>query len=108
MTGVQTCALPISSHQCVALVNDTVGTLMASAYKDPNTAIGLILGTGTNACYMEKLDRVGTWDGDYNEPKQVIINMEWGAFGNNRRLNHIRTKYDEEVDLSSVNPGKQM
>ncbi|CAF1118772.1 unnamed protein product [Adineta steineri] len=94
--------------QCVALVNDTVGTLMACAYKDPNTAIGLILGTGTNACYMEKIGRVGTWDGDYNEPKQVIINMEWGAFGNNNRLNHIRTKYDEEVDLSSVNPGKQI
>ncbi|CAF3861549.1 unnamed protein product [Rotaria magnacalcarata] len=94
--------------KCVALVNDTVGTLMACAYKDQNTAIGLILGTGTNACYMEKIDRVGTWDGDYNEPKQVIINMEWGAFGNNSRLNHIRTKYDEEVDLSSVNPGKQI
>lgn len=94
--------------QCVALVNDTVGTLMACAYRDPNTAIGLILGTGTNACYVEQLDRVGTWDGDYNEPKQVIINMEWGAFGNNNRLNDIRTKYDEEVDLSSVNPGKQI
>ena len=94
--------------KCVALINDTVGTMMTSAYRDPDTAIGLILGTGTNACYMEKLDRVGTWDGDYSEPKQVIINMEWGAFGDNNRLNHIRTKYDEEVDLSSVNPGKQM
>lgn len=82
--------------------------MMAAAHKDPHTAIGLILGTGTNACYMEKLDRVGTWDGKYDEPKQVIINMEWGAFGDNNRLNHIRTKYDEEVDLASVNPGKQM
>ncbi|CAF4250809.1 unnamed protein product, partial [Rotaria sp. Silwood2] len=87
--------------ECVALVNDTVGTLMACAYKNPNTAIGLILGTGTNACYIESLDRIGTWNGDYNEPKQVIVNMEWGAFGNNNRLNHLRTKYDEEVDLSS-------
>ncbi|CAF0973493.1 unnamed protein product, partial [Didymodactylos carnosus] len=93
---------------CVALVNDTVGTLMACAYKDPHTLIGLILGTGTNACYMEQLDKVGTWDGDYNMPKQVIINMEWGAFGDNNKLNHIRTKYDEEVDLSSINPGKQL
>ena len=30
-----------------------------------------VTGTGTNACYMEKLDRVGTWNGDHNEPKQV-------------------------------------
>ncbi|CAF1293884.1 unnamed protein product [Didymodactylos carnosus] len=93
---------------CVALVNDTVGTLMACAYKDPHTSIGLILGTGTNACYMEQLDKVGTWNGDYDEPKQVIINMEWGAFGDNGKLNHIRTKYDEEVDLSSLNPSKQL
>ncbi|CAF4696111.1 unnamed protein product [Rotaria sp. Silwood1] len=94
--------------ECVGLVNDTVGTLMTCAYKNPNTAIGLILGTGTNACYIESLDRIGTWNGDYNEPKQVIVNMEWGAFGNNNRLNHLRTKYDEEVDLSSINPGKQI
>ncbi|CAF0735820.1 unnamed protein product [Adineta steineri] len=94
--------------KCVALVNDTVGTLMACAYKDPATAIGLILGTGTNACYIENLDKVGTWNSDYDEPKQVIINMEWGAFGDNGRLNLIRTKYDEEVDLSSINPGKQI
>jgi len=81
---------------------------MACGYKDQNTTIGLILGTGTNACYMEQLDKVGTWDGDYNDPKQVIINTEWGAFGDNGKLNHIRTKYDEEVDLSSANPGKQL
>ena len=36
----------------LALVNDTVGTLMASAYHDQNTRIGLILGTGSNACYV--------------------------------------------------------
>ncbi|CAF2538622.1 unnamed protein product [Rotaria sp. Silwood2] len=94
--------------KCVALVNDTVGTLMACAYKDPSTAIGLILGTGTNACYIESLDKVGTWNGTYDEPKQVIINTEWGAFGDNGRLNFIRTKYDEEVDISSINPGKQI
>ncbi|CAF2048365.1 unnamed protein product [Rotaria magnacalcarata] len=93
--------------KCVALINDTVGTLMACAYKDPATAIGLILGTGTNACYIEQLDKVGTWKGDYDEPKQVIINMEWGAFGDNHRLDFIRTRYDEEVDLSSTNPGRQ-
>jgi len=83
---------------------------MACAYKDPATAVGLILGTGTNACYIENLDKVGTWNGDLDddEPRQVIINMEWGAFGDNGRLNLIRTKYDEEVDLSSINPGKQM
>lgn len=36
-----------------ALVNDTVGTLMARAYSDPKCRVGVILGTGTNACYRE-------------------------------------------------------
>lgn len=44
----------------VALINDTVGTLMSCSYNDQNTAVGLILGTGTNACYFEKIDKIGT------------------------------------------------
>lgn len=92
----------------LALVNDTVGTLMASAYNDQNTRIGLILGTGSNACYVEDLDNVKTWTEDRNEPNQVIINMEWGAFGDNGCLDFIRTEYDAEVDKTSLNPGKQI
>ena len=47
--------------------------------------IGMIIGTGTNACYLEDIDRVDTWDGDKGDPKHVIINTEWGAFGNKAR-----------------------
>ena len=31
-----------------------------------------IVGTGTNACYLEKLDRVQRWTGSNAEPRQVI------------------------------------
>ena len=31
---------------------------MSCAYNDKNTTIGLILGTGTNACYFEKKDKI--------------------------------------------------
>ena len=55
---------------------------MSCAWKNPKCRIGLILGTGTNACYLEDTERVGTWDGDNGDPKHVIINTEWGAFGN--------------------------
>lgn len=92
----------------LALVNDTVGTLMASAYNDQNTRIGLILGTGSNACYVENLDYVKTWNEDRDEPKQVIINMEWGAFGDNGCLDFLLTDYDIEVDKTSLNPKKQI
>lgn len=28
-------------------------------------------GTGTNACYVERLENVELWDGDHNDPKQA-------------------------------------
>ncbi|KAH3708583.1 hexokinase-2-like isoform X2 [Dreissena polymorpha] len=94
--------------EVVAVVNDAVGTLMSAAHTDRNCEIGLILGTGCNACYMESLKNVGLWEGDYEEPAQVLINTEWGAFGDNGCLDFIRTEYDRELDTYSINPGKQL
>ena len=57
---------------------------MSCAWKEPKCRIGMILGTGTNACYLEDVKNVGTWDGvkdDQDLPQHVIINTEWGAFG---------------------------
>ncbi|NWI03545.1 HXK3 protein, partial [Tichodroma muraria] len=90
--------------QVVALVNDTVGTMMACGYDDPKCEIGLIVGTGTNACYMEEMKNVGTLEGDQG---RMCINMEWGAFGDNGCLDHIFTHFDRVVDESTINPGKQ-
>jgi len=92
----------------LAVLNDTTGTLMSCAYYNRNCRVGLIVGTGTNACYMERLENVGLWDSDYNEPKQVIINTEWGAFGDNGCLDFIMTEYDHEIDQQSLNPKKQL
>ncbi|KAH9489942.1 Hexokinase-1 [Bulinus truncatus] len=95
--------------EIVAVVNDAVGTLMSAAHGDRNCEIGLILGTGCNACYMEYLDNVGTWKNDEDHhPNQVIINTEWGAFGDNGCLDFMRTEYDRELDTFSINPGKQI
>ena len=41
-----------------AILNDTTGCLMSCAWKNPKCRIGLIIGTGTNACYLEDLDKV--------------------------------------------------
>lgn len=38
-----------------AILNDTVGTLMSCAWIQPKTKIGLIIGTGCNSCYVEKV-----------------------------------------------------
>lgn len=42
----------------VALINDTTGTLIASAYVDTTTRIGVILGTGCNAAYVESVGKI--------------------------------------------------
>ncbi|XP_008308805.1 hexokinase-1 [Cynoglossus semilaevis] len=88
----------------VAVVNDTVGTMMTCAYEEPTCQIGLIAGTGSNACYMEDMRNIEMIEEDKG---QMCINMEWGAFGDNGCLDDIRTEYDRNVDDFSLNPGKQ-
>uniref|UniRef100_UPI00398EACEF hexokinase-2-like isoform X1 n=2 Tax=Pristiophorus japonicus TaxID=55135 RepID=UPI00398EACEF len=88
----------------VAIVNDTVGTMMSCGYDDPFCEVGLIVGTGCNACYMEEMKNVELVDGDEG---RMCVNMEWGAFGDNGCLDDIRTEFDREVDKLSMNPGKQ-
>ncbi|XP_035221455.1 hexokinase-1-like [Stegodyphus dumicola] len=96
------------SVEVVAVINDTTGTLLWCAHKHRDCRVGLIVGTGTNACYMENLDNVETWSTDRDEPNQVIINTEWGAFGDNGCLDFLRTEIDRQIDENSINKGKQL
>ncbi|XP_004617171.1 hexokinase HKDC1 isoform X1 [Sorex araneus] len=89
----------------LALVNDTVGTMMTCAFDDPHCEVGVIIGTGTNACYMEDLSNIDLVEGDEG---RMCINTEWGAFGDDGALKDIRTEFDQELDLGSLNPGKQL
>ncbi|CAK1546796.1 unnamed protein product [Leptosia nina] len=84
------------------LLNDTTGTLVAGAHLDPEVAIGVILGTGSNGCYMERADRVVHWESSYERVHDVCVDIEWGAFGDNGCLNFLRTDFDEEVDRNSL------
>jgi|TARA_R110002003_G_scaffold41_4_gene2843 hexokinase len=99
-----------------ALVNDTVGTLMARSYTSPGktgTLLGAIFGTGTNGAYVEKLDKVTKLTqskdaGEYDKSTgEMIVNTEWGSFDNSLRT-LPNTPYDVELDEKSVNPGIQM
>ncbi|KAI1323273.1 glucokinase [Xylariaceae sp. FL0255] len=95
-----------------ALVNDTVGTLMARSYTAPGktaTLLGAIFGTGTNGAYVEKTSNIKkSVDGEYNKSTgEMVINTEWGSFDN--QLNVLpNTPFDVELDEKSVNPGIQM
>ncbi|KAG7213805.1 hypothetical protein KM043_003021 [Ampulex compressa] len=86
----------------VAILNDTTGTLVQGAAQDPDTAIGLILGTGSNACYLERADRVEHWETERHGERQVVIDIEWGAFGDNGVLDFIKTDFDRQNDANSL------
>jgi hexokinase len=90
-----------------ALVNDTTGTLVASAYTDPAMKIGCIFGTGCNAAYLENcgsIPKLAHMNLDPSLP--MAINCEWGAFDNEHKV-LPRTPYDITIDKESPRPGQQ-
>ncbi len=85
----------------VALANDTVGTLVAKCYSDPSCDMGVILGTGTNACYPEKVARILKCP-VLGLSGKMIVNIEWGGFSQ-LKMNI----YDQDLDCASRNADKQ-
>ncbi|KAG5994525.1 hypothetical protein E4U52_001053 [Claviceps spartinae] len=102
-------SLPV---KVAALVNDTVGTLMARSYTSSGkhrSLLGGIFGTGTNGAYIEKTANIKKpIDGEYDRSTgEMVINTEWGSFDN--QLNVLpSTPWDKKLDAESVNPGIQM
>lgn len=97
--------------ELIAVINDTTGAMIASAYNDPDTVIGAIFGTGCNAAYMDKISNIPKLSN--NEQTQSLdpetpmaINCEYGAFDNSRTVLPV-TKYDSTIDEDSPRPGEQ-
>lgn len=88
-----------------ALVNDTIGTLAGGRYYNQDVIAGVILGTGTNAAYVERAQAIPKWHGVLPDSGDMVINMEWGNF----RSSHLPvTEFDQALDAVSLNPGEQI
>ncbi|KAF2707308.1 hypothetical protein K504DRAFT_447318 [Pleomassaria siparia CBS 279.74] len=101
-------ALPIL---VTALINDTVGTLLARAYASPksvHTVLGAVFGTGTNGAYVEQTSKISKMTGSRTGEKGImIVNTEWGNF--DQGMEYLpTTSYDKTIDAGSVNPGFEM
>ncbi|KAK4390786.1 Hexokinase-2, chloroplastic [Sesamum angolense] len=83
-----------------ALVNDTVGTLAGARYWDDDVMVAVILGTGTNACYVERVNAIPKLHSPNTKSGSTIVNTEWGAFSSGLPL----TEFDREMDAESINP----
>lgn len=88
-----------------ALVNDTIGTLAGGRFSNKDVAIAVIMGTGTNAAYVERAQAIPKWHGPLPNSGEMVINMEWGNF----KSSHLPlTEYDHALDAESLNPGEQV
>lgn len=98
-----------------ALVNDTVGALLAHAYQSKGAFIGAIYGTGTNGAYVANIEDVKklkfTDDGAKeasSKPQKMLINTEWGGFDDNAQARSDVglkiTRYDNYVDRTAIRP----
>ncbi len=93
----------IYNIRVAALINDTVGTLASRSYSDKDCYIGVIVGTGTNACYVEKVNNIKSIRRSGKNTGDMIVNIEWGNY------NKLKvTRYDAKLDKESNNPGAQM
>ncbi|KAI3843719.1 hypothetical protein MKW98_013655 [Papaver atlanticum] len=83
-----------------ALVNDTVGTLAGARYQDSDVKVAVVLGTGTNACYIERTDAIPKLNSQGHITGNTIINTEWGAFSEGLPL----TEFDQDLgtDLGEI------
>ncbi|GAA0185051.1 kinase [Lithospermum erythrorhizon] len=88
-----------------ALINDTVGTLAKGRYSNPDVIAAVILGTGTNAAYVERASAIPKLQDLLPKSGEMVINMEWGNF----LSSHLPlTEYDQSLDADSLNPGEQI
>ncbi len=78
-----------------AVINDTVGTLLAAAYTLRDVDLGSICGTGHNTCYLEPRHPL--------TGKPMIVNMESGNFDG-----VPLTPFDRAVNDASDYPGAQL
>lgn len=94
----------------VAVINDTVGTLVASNYTDPEAKLGLIFGTGVNGAYYDVVGDIpkleGKLESDIGADSPMAINCEYGSFDNEKFI-LPRNKYDVMIDEESPRPGQQ-
>lgn len=90
-----------------ALVNDTVGALLAHGYQSKGPALlGCIFGTGTNGAYVERRQNIVKLHVDdplVPQPTSMIINAEWGGFDDERAVLPV-TPFDNQVDREAIRP----
>ena len=87
----------------IAVVNDTVATLLAAKAtegdREYSSYLGFILGTGTNTAYVERNENILKLPG-LDPFGKMIINAESGSFDK-----IARSRFDSAMDAKTLTPG---
>lgn len=95
-------SLGIKAPTVHALVNDTVAAMLGGYAQYPAPCDGmlcLILGTGTNICYLASVAHITRPIPGWSFPS-MVINMESGTYSG-----FPQGTFDREVDAASASPG---
>ena len=84
----------------IIVLNDTVGVAGCMAHKSDlyDSFIGLVMGTGTNTCYIEDSNNIRKINN--SDTQNMFINVESAEF-----IPVNRGKFDRELDLMTEIPG---
>ncbi|KAJ2960886.1 hypothetical protein NQZ79_g3853 [Umbelopsis isabellina] len=89
-----------------AIINGAVGLLLAHNYRSLDTLLACTVSRGTNAAYWEKVSDIPKLEGsELVQGDEMIINTEWGSFGDDHADLLPLTMYDNRVNRESTNPG---
>lgn len=102
----------------VAITNDTVATFVSASYAvkaAPNSrvAMGLIVGTGTNATVPMRPSALHPSKiadlADADSAETIVINTEWTIRGTDKPLEDLclKTKWDKDLSDKTQSPGFQ-
>ncbi|NTW71425.1 MAG: hexokinase [Eubacteriaceae bacterium] len=97
----------IKGDKKVVVLNDTTACLLSgkamSKGKKFDSYIGLILGTGTNTCYIERNENVKKSGCLKENPGETLINLESGGYAGIKN-----GKIDQLADRKTINPGEHI
>lgn len=86
------------------MINDTVATLLGARAVHTDipycSHVGMILGTGMNACYIEQTSNIGKLEPGVYAGDNMVVNMEAGIY-----TGLAQGTVDKQVDKASQYPG---
>ena len=96
----------INEEKQIVMLNDTVATLFGGKAATPgrlfSSYIGFILGTGTNACYIEQNKNIVKLAAVAAQAGSTIINIESGGYAK-----ISQSEFDLRLDRKTGDPGAQ-